>query len=1009
MHSSILPLTSADDIATVLKSDNVEVLKLGLPRLQLTLSLSISPQTDPVEREKLERIVFAYISKNPELSDLFSIWDLANQNNITRVEVLVIDIIIAFLHLTDSALTRNTCNSIQREVLRNRNTTIHRNLSNGTHIIIASTLKLIIALNQRGAQTVRDVLVELNLTMKVFGKFAGMRLSKSNDRSGEDVRSVYINFVLSFLEYGDSLTKKQILEMKDIMGGILKGLARDSSETVSRVLQVLLNDIIRDSDLSRTVKVNFFNHWVLEQLATLYQTTGESKNSTSPAKLVHDFFLEICTSPNVGVCFRDNGWYSPHSENEDEISNGYSEKSIIQSDQQNSKDRSNKRFKVYNKILSLFVMSLNPTEDELQAELLLKILENCPELVASYLQNTTLNLDPRPNLRYLSSMTLLTRIISLPIPAFFHHTQTAAAPLPAPPQLTTILLNVSPIPSPIPRITFSKALQHDSPMIKYSSLLLLAAVIQKFDDVYDKLDDYAKFWERRSHGDRITYESGSRKAVQLWNDMKSRLLMEMKKRLPEFQVLVGLGTWCNSQITKFSTSGYHNPNPGTDGISATKAKNHIDSDMEVCGEETPETQPSLEEFELTTLEKTEMVYCCILKILKGYQKLLPDVVIESRFDMGKLVPSSLSKVSETTQSFVLEFLLECRDFKWLNKNDEPNTHLATVLTLHLTSARNSSIRELTSRVLTSWFTSFIGFQYVPNEPEIWVSTLPCSLDANSAHIQNINTVIHALIESVSKNPYNHIDTLSESLSNVEAENKISSPFDINTSAVEESEILEILRNSLHHTISYYKSRQLLPISPMFMEFLSSYALHCDTQIELEYFKILVRVVYLNQMVPEFMEYLVGRMADVEIRSTIYSCLSSDPYGPDVPSDSVQDVKRLLFSIYEQRHRCDSHLVNDVFRRIAEVQDFTTDTNIRAAICSIVLNHPVVAAIWSRFSDQFCQVCELLAKLIATCLASDSEIDTDIVAKSKLFKDQLIEKVLDDIRMNMELPNMASSY
>ncbi|CAJ0748895.1 9316_t:CDS:2, partial [Entrophospora sp. SA101] len=63
--------------------------------------------------------------------------------------------------------------------------------------------------------------------------------------------------------------------------------------------------------------------------------------------LVHKFLLSICCTPGVGICFQDEGWY-PY---------------------------------VHNRLLSYFIKSLKPTQHLKQQELLLKILETCPELI----------------------------------------------------------------------------------------------------------------------------------------------------------------------------------------------------------------------------------------------------------------------------------------------------------------------------------------------------------------------------------------------------------------------------------------------------------------------------------------------------------------------------------------------------------------------------------------------------------------------------------------------------
>lgn len=86
-----------------------------------------------------------------------------------------------------------------------------------------------------------------------------------------------------------------------------------------------------------------------------------------PADLVHHFLLAVCTTPGVGVCFRDRGWYPRET---GELGNEGSSRKVSGS--------------VYNRILGNILNGLKVNEDSRQQELALRILKACPELVAGY-------------------------------------------------------------------------------------------------------------------------------------------------------------------------------------------------------------------------------------------------------------------------------------------------------------------------------------------------------------------------------------------------------------------------------------------------------------------------------------------------------------------------------------------------------------------------------------------------------------------------------------------------
>lgn len=105
--------------------------------------------------------------------------------------------------------------------------------------------------------------------------------------------------------------------------------------------------MLEDEDLSRSVKVAYFNNYVLTQLLKSY-------DKESLIEEVHEFMTDLCTIPGQGVCFRDFGWYTPKQTS----------------------------LKIYNKILQSFITQLL-TICPYQNDLLFNILKACPELVPS--------------------------------------------------------------------------------------------------------------------------------------------------------------------------------------------------------------------------------------------------------------------------------------------------------------------------------------------------------------------------------------------------------------------------------------------------------------------------------------------------------------------------------------------------------------------------------------------------------------------------------------------------
>ncbi|CAG8541166.1 5541_t:CDS:2, partial [Dentiscutata heterogama] len=167
---------------------------------------------------------------------------------------------------------------------------------------------------------------------------------------------------------------------------------------VDEVLRKFHDFVIVDNQISRKTKASFFNTGVLNHLLRLYSRNDfePPESNKTVAGVVHKFLLSICCVPGVGICFRDAGWYSSSSQ-------GF----FINS---TDKSKDNGKVKLYNIILSSFIKSLKPTQDLKQQELLLKILEACPELVHVFWQYTNISFEPYLSYKWIANMTLFHKI-----------------------------------------------------------------------------------------------------------------------------------------------------------------------------------------------------------------------------------------------------------------------------------------------------------------------------------------------------------------------------------------------------------------------------------------------------------------------------------------------------------------------------------------------------------------------------------------------------------------------
>ncbi|KAJ3124397.1 hypothetical protein HK098_001168 [Nowakowskiella sp. JEL0407] len=645
-------LPSAAELQTALASENIEVIYNALYIFGQVNFRIMRGQSDPVYSDDA-KLLIAFTKLSPNLQEVFKLWHYQQEKNVTRIEIVVVDVLYRIIPATSHCDLHAVTSSVVRKILRNHMKAVHRNLSSNRPQLIQSTLRMLIAIVSHSSSSAKELLNVLNLTMKPFQKFLTMRKSKSDDGSSprryvEDVRSLYIRFILSFFVHKDPGLKRTVLEIKDFVVQIFKGMKEDSYENVVHILSSLTRHVIDDNDLNKSVKVTFFNNNVLDQIAKLYQRNNPKVDISSLpkpeshirtiAEVVHKFFLNLTASSDAALSFVDSGWFPP-----------------------SKTPNEGKGPKVYNKILQRFITStLKPMEDEKQQDLLMAILENNPELTHSFWTTvSSMSYDPRPSPKWLQNMALAAKIIALPVPSPLMGAACAssspyAEPFPTcpPPPIKIVADNI--IPSPLTRLFLGKALQHTDALVKYTAISVMSFSFCKLSKIKQIFSlSISAFVD----------EENQSSLKRLWVRANDELLEEIRRRVPDLQIVVALV----QSLAK-----------------ATETKeDKVNSDSDV---------------------NTSTLYAGALKLARWYQFLFPEMLIEAKFDVGKFlvkdflvnVEKSLTKSNEAgvngtsleeqldVEINVLQLLQEATGLKWWNKSNGARlSYLGTVLSLNL--------------------------------------------------------------------------------------------------------------------------------------------------------------------------------------------------------------------------------------------------------------------------------------------------------------------------------------
>ena len=437
---------------------------------------------------------------------------------------------------------------------------------------------------------------------KVWGKLLGMRRKISGgDESGKksgggnpfaspDIRVLSLNFLLSLLLSSHLPTKLAILSQSSVIRAMFKPVPEDHVLVVQRLLQAWWEVWFLEKRIARGTKVAAFNADVVGEILKLYSSQlsrkvasgGESGiEGYSARSLGHHFLISILTVPGAGLCFADQGWYP----------RGFESETVEDAEDGGRKGGAGGGGGVHNKVVREVLRAIGNEglvgDEDGVAELVLKILEGSPELVASYWASSGITLDPRLSSRFLISTAHLSSIISLPIPiASFRmpppttstaSTSAVQAYRPTPPPLTNIIENV--LPSIFPKQFSTKGLLSRHPLVQQTTAVTLSRCLSKLDQVLNTFLEVQTSLEEGDHG--------------LWTVRRVEIEREMRKRVPDVATVVG-----------FAMAAAKTASAATTEEESTRAAVLTES---------------------------------ALRLLSLYHLTLPALVAEAKFDVGKLL------------------------------------------------------------------------------------------------------------------------------------------------------------------------------------------------------------------------------------------------------------------------------------------------------------------------------------------------------------------------------------
>lgn len=831
-NKALLPFTDGAELHEGLKTPSADLLRLLLSRLrhQTTLTFAENTQRSTIPAsDKRIQLVKDYcqlcetqasnsVPSTSAATSIFSTWELADRQDLPTLLHLPIfclaqSLALLSVHYPTHALGSNI---IERILSSNQPWLgmLHSYISNlggakfaaskqrdtrsskGSDVAGLASLVLLREITgfAKGRYAAK-LFDSFNWSMKVLPHIFNMRrrtsrksktskktqVAKDVSLRRPDIRTLYILFLLSFLQQGYSHTLKlRLLDLgRDFLPAILKGLAQDPPDVVQTILLHLHEDLVKDTKIPRSKKVEFWNEWACGCVVQLYSREDEhvlihadtqAVENPSVAELAHHFLLSICTNPGFGICYPDRGWYprkatttSDAMDTANDI-NGNEGAVLATENNATQKGKQVASGSIYNKVLSGVIRQLAVAEDLRQQELALGILKACPELVGPYLETSCagLSVDPRPSSRWLCNVAFFGRVVGLELPSFRtakvdhleSHQDTASATLSPqshrafaaqPPPMSSILANI--LPGPFHRSLFSQGLNNADQLVQYSTCALLSRC----------LDRLVRFRQvcTSAISDLDEDENGP------WRRRLEALELEARRRIPDISVVI--------QILQVATSRPSvNGKPSGDDADVTTSNAN--------------STPVSENARMISTEAA-------LRLLSLYYQAVPSSAFDVRFNAGKLLTNAFvhssevvpveepdedinmlkdtedgseKAVDETSSDSskdeedaedareidlqalcqvhtlrILSHSARASSFDWTVKPSASNenlSYLGLLLTLFV-STPLEKVKQACEELLRSLLSTSSFFEHHPSELDAWLASLPLS-DVHSSRMED---------------------------------------------------------------------------------------------------------------------------------------------------------------------------------------------------------------------------------------------------------------------------------
>uniref|UniRef100_A0A8C1ACV5 URB1 ribosome biogenesis homolog n=1 Tax=Cyprinus carpio carpio TaxID=630221 RepID=A0A8C1ACV5_CYPCA len=501
-------------------------------------------------------------------------------------------------------------------------------------------------------------------------------LARRRDKTGKpDVRMAYIQFVLSFLMSGDNTTIGQILEAKDFLSEILtNGLKEDRLSIVNLILSTLQTRVVQNKTITKTQKVRFFSASILGQIASLYKWNGIVDVSVAEKEKQKD----EGEGKRIVRELVHNFLLDLCCSRKHGIS--FHDPSLGTAG------------RAGNIVLLQFLVGLKQaTEDEMVAELVVSVLKASPDILTRYFKETNFSFSPRNKSTWLENITLLKKIYEAQPEVSKAFQMNEMIPLP---RLLSMVL-VTSLPSVCNKAFFTQGLNLPNLVVQHTTISLLAFILKRAQKNIEHCLDKT-VWEISD----IYSPALMEEFVQLYREALSKILPDIVSVVSNWQ----------------SHSKEKEDAVKTTGTGQKQSEEHTRQD-----------DPQL-----------ILVKALLLRVMCLYQRVVPHLVSQSKFDFSKLLKGIVTEsgikqeVPPVLQYQILQLALElpASKFSWFRVQDLPDPdpekgeRSVFYLLLKMFVSSNSNYLKTSTRMLVLKVLRDSGvFEHTWKELELWLDHL----------------------------------------------------------------------------------------------------------------------------------------------------------------------------------------------------------------------------------------------------------------------------------------------